>query len=348
MSDVTTTVEHAGTTGETLLEVDDVVAGFGATTVLHGVTFSVSAGEIVGIFGLNGAGKSVTMKTLAGVVPVRSGRIRFGGVDVTAMAPEQRVALGMGHVPQGRQVFPGLSVEENLRLGAYTLRRDRTRRRDRYPVNLDAAFDRFPVLAQRRNQAAGTLSGGEQASLSVARALVNEPRLLLIDEPSAGLAPVIVQELFKTLHAVAADGMTMVLVEQNVAFGLQLVERANLLRQGRVVYSGAVGELDRDRLATELGIGRMLSRTTFGDEPTAEVAPRKRATPRKAAPEKAAPKKAAAKKTAAKKAAPKKAAVKKAAPKKAAVKKAAVKRAPAKKTAVKKAAVKKAVKKRSQ
>jgi branched-chain amino acid transport system ATP-binding protein len=245
--------------GEALLTVDSVVAGFGSTTVLHGLSFSVAKGEIAGIFGLNGAGKSVSMKVLAGVVPVRSGAIAFNGRDITKLPAEERVAAGMGHVPQGRQVFPELTVEENLRLGAYTMRR---RERSKYPAALSGVFDRFPILAERRAQLAGTLSGGQQASLAVARALINEPTLVLVDEPSAGLAPVVVAELFKTLKAVAQTGVTMVLVEQNVAFGLELADRAHILQTGRIVYSGDVGALDQNALAGYLGIGRMLGGAT--------------------------------------------------------------------------------------
>ena len=242
-----------------LLAVEDVTAGFGATTVLHGLSFSVQEGEIAGIFGLNGAGKSVSMKVLAGVVPVRSGHISFRGRDITTMPAEERVAAGMGHVPQGRQVFPALTVEENLRLGAYTLRR---RDRARYASALDGVLDRFPLLAERRAQLAGTLSGGQQASLAVARALINEPTLVLVDEPSAGLSPVAVAELFRTLKGVARTGVTMVLVEQNVTFGLELADRAHILQTGRIVYSGDVAALDQDALAGYLGIGRMLGGVT--------------------------------------------------------------------------------------
>ena len=239
-----------------LLTVERVTAGFGATTVLHGLSLAGEDGEIAGIFGLNGAGKSVSMKVLGGVVPVRSGRIVFRGHDVTNVPAEERVALGMGHVPQGRQVFPALTVEENLRLGAYTLRR---RTRGRYAAALGGVFDRFPLLAERRAQLAGTLSGGQQASLAVARALINEPTLILVDEPSAGLSPVAVAELFRTLKAVARSGVTMVLVEQNVTFGLQLADRAHILQTGRIVYTGDVGALDQDALVGYLGIGRMLT-----------------------------------------------------------------------------------------
>ena len=242
-----------------LLEVEGIRAGFGSTTVLHGVDFSVQEGEIAGIFGLNGAGKSVTMKVLAGLVPAWDGKITFDGTDITNLTPEKRVAMGMGHVPQGRQVFPALTVEENLRLGAYVLRR---KDRSRYAGALASVYERFPKLAQRRDQLAGTMSGGEQASLAVARALINEPKLILVDEPSAGLAPIIVQDLYETLRKVAATGVTMVLVEQNVAFGLELANRAHILQLGRVVYEGPVGELDQQTLASHLGIGRMLGSTT--------------------------------------------------------------------------------------
>jgi branched-chain amino acid transport system ATP-binding protein len=232
-----------------------IVTGFGSHAVLHGIDISVAPGEISGIFGLNGAGKSVFLKVLSGLVPAWQGRVTFEGRDITTESPETRVALGIGNVPQGRQVFAELTVEQNLRLGAYQLRR---RGRDRYAAVLDSVYERFPVLAERRAQAAGTMSGGEQASLAVARALMSEPRLLLIDEPSAGLAPKVVEELFAVLSDVNASGLTILLVEQNVTFGLQLVHTANLLRGGRLVYSGAVATLDRERVVRELGIGRLM------------------------------------------------------------------------------------------
>ncbi len=242
-----------------LLELVDVTAGFGATTVLHGVNLSVPEGSIAGIFGLNGAGKSVTLKVVGGVVPARSGQVLLNGADITAASPEERVALGMSHVPQGRQVFAALTVEENLRLGAYTLRR---KDKSRYAPSLDSVYDRFPVLRERRKQVAGTMSGGQQASLSVGRALVNEPSLVLVDEPSAGLSPVAQLELFAVLSTVAESGVTMVLVEQNVAFGLSLVDTAHLMQTGTVVHSAPVAELDDQTLATHLGIGTVLQAAT--------------------------------------------------------------------------------------
>ena len=244
-----------------LLTVDDLYAGFGATTVLHGLSYEVQPGEIAGIFGLNGAGKSVSMKVLAGIVPARSGRILFDGLDITSMSAEQRVAKGMAHVPQGRNVFANLTVEQNLRLGAYTLRRRSPRK---YRGVLDGVYDRFPLLAERRAQVAGTMSGGQQASLAVARALMAEPLLMLVDEPSAGLAPLVVQELFATLREVASTGVTMVLVEQNVTFGLRLAHTAHILQVGRIVHSGPVGELDSASVASYLGVGRLLGAGVTG------------------------------------------------------------------------------------
>ena len=247
--------DAAGGAATPVLAASGIITGFGSHAVLHGIDISVAPGEIAGIFGLNGAGKSVFLKVLSGLVPAWSGRVVFEGRDITGESPERRVALGIGNVPQGRQVFAELTVEQNLRIGAYQLRR---RNRERYAAVLDSVYARFPVLAQRRNQAAGTMSGGEQASLAVGRALMSEPRLLLIDEPSAGLAPKIVEELFHVLSDLNRTGLSILLVEQNITFGLKLVHTANLLRGGRVVYSGDVASLDRDRVVQELGIGRLL------------------------------------------------------------------------------------------
>jgi branched-chain amino acid transport system ATP-binding protein len=316
---------------EPLLEVRDLVAGFGSSRVLHGLSYTVQRGEVAGIFGLNGAGKSVSMKVLAGVVPAWSGTVNLAGRDITALPAEARVSAGMGHVPQGRQVFPGLTVEQNLRLGAFVLRR---RDRRRYPSVLDGVLDRFPQLAERRRQLAGTLSGGQQASLAVARALMSEPQILLVDEPSAGLAPRTVQDLFTTLQAVAASGVTMVLVEQNIAFGLRLVDTAHVLQTGRIVYSGAVADLDTERLAGLLGVGRLLGAGVVGTvEQRRSTSTRPRSAPSKktAVKKAAATKKSAAPTTAARKAVAKQAVVKKAVAKKAVAKKAVAKKAVAKK-----------------
>ncbi|MHB8718996.1 MAG: alpha/beta fold hydrolase [Candidatus Dormibacteria bacterium] len=249
-----------------ILSAHGIVTGFGSHAVLHGVDVAVRRGEIAGIFGLNGAGKSVFLKVLSGLVPAWDGHVVFETELITHATPEARVARGIGNVPQGRQVFAEMTVEQNLRLGAYQLRR---RDRGRYAAVLESVYERFPVLGSRRGQVAGTMSGGEQASLAVARSLMSEPRLLLIDEPSAGLAPKVVEDLFEVLARLNRDGLSILLVEQNVTFGLRLVHTANLLRGGRVVYSGATAELDRERVVNELGIGRLLSRSVAAAAPAA-------------------------------------------------------------------------------
>lgn len=256
---------------EPLLVLDGIVAGFGSNVVLHGVDLAVAPGTTVGLFGLNGAGKSVTMKVIVGLVPARGGRIVFDGSDITADAPEARVRRGMAYTPQARQLFPKLTVEQNLRLGGYQLRR---RDRARFDDVAASIYDRFPRLKERRSQVAGSMSGGEQAMLAVGRALASEPRVLLIDEPSAGLAPTVIAEVLEMLHALREDGLTMVLVEQNITFGFRLVDEAAILQRGRVVYQGAVTELDTARVAELLGVGRLfgthldraVQRTAPGDQ----------------------------------------------------------------------------------
>jgi branched-chain amino acid transport system ATP-binding protein len=257
---------------ETVFELKGVVAGFGRQTVLHGVDLAVRHGEVAAVFGLNGAGKSVTLKVAAGLVPARRGTVVLGGRDITALAPEDRVSLGIANVPQGRQVFAGLSVEQNLRLGALPLRR---RDRRRYGGVLESVLTAFPVLRDKLHAAAGTLSGGQQASLAVGRALMSEPQVMLVDEPTAGLAPSIVEELLVTLRAVNRGGVTILLVEQNVGFGLRLADTAHVMQRGRIVHSGEVAGLDRQRLAELLGVGRLLggSLTRPGAAATAQAQP---------------------------------------------------------------------------
>lgn len=241
---------------DAVLQVHGLRAGFGAHAVLHGVDLEVRRGEIAAILGLNGAGKSVTIKVIGGIVPAWDGQVLLNDEDVTGRTVEQRVHAGMAHVPQGRQLFPELSVEENLRLGGYTIRR---RDKGRYAEVLGSLYDRFPRLHERRGQSAGTLSGGEQAMLAIARALVSEPDLLLIDEPSAGLAPAIVEDVFELLRKVNDDGVTILLVEQNVPFALDVSERVHIMQRGRIVHAAPVDELDRGELVNHLGIGRLLT-----------------------------------------------------------------------------------------
>ena len=242
---------------EPLVELRDVRTGFGGNTVLHGCSYHVNPGEIAAVLGLNGAGKSVSLKVVAGIQPAWSGSVFFRGKDVTNLSAEARVAMGMGHVPQGRQVFPGMTVEQNLRLGAYALRR---REKQRYPEVLEGVLSRLPILRERLDQAAGTLSGGQQAMLALARGLMSEPKLLLVDEASAGLSPTAVQELFETLRALNESGVPMLMVEQNVTFTLKVATRVHIMQRGTIVYEGDVASLDTDQVAEYLGVGRLLGR----------------------------------------------------------------------------------------
>lgn len=239
----------------TILGTTGVETGFGSNKVLHGVDLNVKEGEISAILGLNGAGKSVTMKTIAGILPLWSGRISFLGKDIIELSAEKRVASGMAHVPQGRQVFPDLTVEQNLRLGAYTLRR---RDRPRYDTLLSELLDRFPILAERRAQLAGSMSGGQQATLAVARALINDPKLILVDEASAGLSPVMVQEVGEVLREANSTGVTILMVEQNVSFALKVADSCHIMQSGQIVYEGSVDSLDQERVVEYLGVGRLL------------------------------------------------------------------------------------------
>ena len=236
-----------------LLELDEVTTGFGANQVLHGVTLSLPPGLTGALLGLNGAGKSVTLRTVIGLQPAWSGAIRFDGRELGHREAEDRVRAGLGHVVQSKNVFANLTVAENLRLGGAVVR-DRLRR----SANLERVFAIYPLLAERRTQVAGTLSGGEQAMLAVGRALMADPRLLLVDEPSAGLAPKMVGRLGETLRKVRETGTTLLIVEQNVGFALELADEVFVMERGKVVYRGQPGELDRDRLASLLGIGVLL------------------------------------------------------------------------------------------
>lgn len=256
-----------------LLVADEITSGFGSTKILHGVNLTVNEGECAAILGLNGAGKSVTMKVLAGLVPSWTGTITLDEARIEKTEVEQRVARGMAFMTQGRQVFADLTVEENIRLGAYMLRR---RNRSEYPAALADVFTRFPRLAERRKQAAGTMSGGEQAMLALARALISKPKILLIDEPTAGLAPIAVEGFIETLKEVRKTGLTMLLVEQNVPFALALADRANIMQRGQIVYSSDVAGIDRDAMMGYLGIGRLLT-----PKVDAAAAARKKAAPRR-------------------------------------------------------------------
>ncbi len=224
-----------------VLEASAVHASYGLTRVLHGISFTMEEGTITTLLGANGAGKTTTLRALCGMVKTQ-GEIRFGGARIDGRATEDIVRLGIAHVPDGRGTFVNLSTEENLRLGAYT-------RRDHQAVeaDLERVYGYFPRLRERRAQQAGTLSGGEQQMLAVSRALMLRPKLMLLDEPSFGLSPLIVKELFGILRAVnERERVSLLVVEQNAAMALELADHAYLIETGRVVLSGTADEIKRD------------------------------------------------------------------------------------------------------
>jgi branched-chain amino acid transport system ATP-binding protein len=233
-----------------LLEVKDLFAGYGPTEVLHGLSMQIEEGSITTLLGANGAGKTTTLRALSKMIKVR-GQIMFDGQAIEGKATEDIVRLGVAHVPDGRGTFGSLSTEENLQLGSYT-------RKDKHEVALDQEkmYSYFPRLKERRNQQAGTLSGGEQQMLAIARALMLRPRLLLLDEPSFGLAPLIVREIFDIMQTInQTDKVTILLVEQNAAMALDLANYAYLLETGKLVLSGLSKDLKQDEAVRRSYLG---------------------------------------------------------------------------------------------
>jgi len=213
-----------------LLEVSGLKVAYGAITAVRGIDFHVEAGEMVALIGANGAGKTTTLKALAGVIAPVAGRVRYNGTDIIGMPSCRLVALGIALVPEGRGVFPRLTIAENIDMGAYS-RRDR----EGIAVDRDHVYELFPRLAERRQQTAGTLSGGEQQMLAIGRAIMSRPKLLLLDEPSMGLAPLMVQKIFDTIRAIAATGVTTFLVEQNAKLALELCDRGYVMESGEII-----------------------------------------------------------------------------------------------------------------
>ena len=234
-----------------MLTLSGVSASYGSVPAVSDVSLTVSESEAVGLLGANGAGKSTTLRAISGLMRLKAGSITFLGTDITALPPYKIAELGIAHVPEGRQVFPELTVKENLEIGAYIPRAKAERSR-----TLDLVFGIFPVLAERRKQLAGTMSGGEQQMLAVGRGLMLKPRLLMLDEPSLGLAPVITDATFAKIQEIHAMGTALLLVEQNVSRALTLVQRAYVLDGGRVIMHGTSTELANNKKvqAAYLGI----------------------------------------------------------------------------------------------
>jgi branched-chain amino acid transport system ATP-binding protein len=231
-----------------LLEVQDLVVAYGKIEALHGVTLDVDEGEIVTLVGANGAGKTTLLKTLSGLRRVSAGTVTFEGQTIVDLAGHKRVRLGISQAPEGRGIFPGMTVGENLAMGAYS-------RGKPDPDDLDRVFTLFPRLAERRNQAGGTLSGGEQQMLAIGRALMARPRLLLLDEPSMGLAPQIIQLIFRIIKEINEQGTTILLVEQNAVQALTVAHRAYVMETGHIVKTGTGKELLGDASIIEAYLG---------------------------------------------------------------------------------------------
>lgn len=224
-----------------MLEVKELQVYYGVIQALKGVSFEVNQGEVIALIGANGAGKTTTLHTLTGLLPAKHGSIVFEGVDITKMPAHKIVEMGIAHVPEGRRVFSQLSVYENLKMGAYT-------RKDKKEIaeNLENVYKRFPRLEERKNQRAGTLSGGEQQMLAMGRALMSNPKMIVMDEPSMGLSPIFVNEIFDIIEKVSAGGTTVLLVEQNAKKALSIADRAYVLETGKIVLSGDAKVLIND------------------------------------------------------------------------------------------------------
>ncbi|KON80373.2 ABC transporter ATP-binding protein [Azoarcus sp. PA01] len=234
---------------ETVLEIRGLTSHYGRIQALHGIDLDVKQGQLVALVGANGAGKTTLLRTISGVQPASGGVVRFGGDDITRLAPEKRVRAGICQVPEGRQVFGPMSIEDNLRLGAY-VRHDREIEQD-----LERMYGIFPILKEKRALPAGTLSGGQQQMLAMARALMGRPKLLLLDEPSMGLAPLLVEEIFRVIRRLKADGITIFLVEQNAHAALAIADIGYVVETGHTILSGPGPELLHDEQVKKAYLG---------------------------------------------------------------------------------------------
>ncbi|MEW2070628.1 ABC transporter ATP-binding protein [Streptomyces sp. NPDC007346] len=224
-----------------LLEVEDLRVAYGKIEAVKGISFKVEAGEVVTLIGTNGAGKTTTLRTLSGLIKPLAGQIKFNGKSLRKVPAHQVVSLGLAHSPEGRHIFPRMSIEDNLRLGAF-LRKDS----DGIAKDIQRAYDLFPILGERRKQAAGTLSGGEQQMLAMGRALMSQPKLLMLDEPSMGLSPIMMQKIMATITELRDQGTTILLVEQNAQAALSLANHAHVMEVGSIVLSGTGQDLLHD------------------------------------------------------------------------------------------------------
>jgi branched-chain amino acid transport system ATP-binding protein len=233
-----------------MLELRDIHVSYGSIRALNGVSLRVDDGELVALIGSNGAGKSTTLKTISGLLRARQGALLYEGQEITRAPTDRIVALGISHCPEGRRIFGRLSVRENLLLGAVRLKGESLR------ADLERVYELFPILKERLNQAGGTLSGGEQQMLAIGRALMSRPRLLLLDEPSLGLAPLLVERIFGVIRELKRQGMTMLLVEQNVHHALDVADRAYVIETGRVTLDGPTAELKHNPQIEQSYLGR--------------------------------------------------------------------------------------------
>ena len=233
-----------------MLEVKDLQVYYGVIQALKGISFEVNQGEVIALIGANGAGKTTTLQTLTGIIPSKAGSIRFEGKDITKVPAHKIVEMGMAHVPEGRRVFADMTVYENLLMGAYT-RKDKNEN----ALSQSNVYKRFPRLEERKNQRAGTLSGGEQQMLAMGRALMSKPRIILMDEPSMGLSPIFVNEIFDIIKEVSESGTTVLLVEQNAKKALSIADRAYVLETGNITLSGKAEDLLNDESVQKAYLG---------------------------------------------------------------------------------------------